>query len=283
MNITETVYHTKSQFIESLSFDMVVDQASQIHLLNIHELVFRKDKSNTMTSEFRFRRKSLIRVRPDEDQSSDSLSDEGEFDESPRKTPLFSFFNKDTLAKKTHRDQNRYKISLERENKSSSPVFLNMIANTIDKQRRIQANAQLLKAKGLKSQPSLNKRMLFKMTTFKTLRGLNSDSRNIQSFRDLLYYVERTRPRNWIKDKPKDTNEPNFRNIFISTDRHQRHNTIDTDFSTPCTIRHRKTQSNLESNKPGEAFKLWLQHEEARLLAKHSKAQSPVSNLNDKP
>ncbi|CAG9324006.1 unnamed protein product [Blepharisma stoltei] len=277
MYITETVYHTCNQFIESLKYDMIVDQTSQLHLLNITELTFHKEIAPSANNDFWLRKKTFLRSMPEEETSEDLTDeDEHEQEQSPKKMPLIAYVLKD-FTKKTRVDQNRFKISLEREQKQNSPTFLNMIANTIDKERQKAFNAErIAKSRiGAHKQQSFIKRRAFHLNSFKTSSRPSPEYQTISNFKDLLFYLEKTRPRNWIKDKPKDLEFiPCLDKGGITT---ERHSTNASEFSSPSSAaRHRKTQSTNTLLKPGDALKLWLTKEESRLKAKHSKASSPI-------
>ncbi|CAG9311228.1 unnamed protein product [Blepharisma stoltei] len=276
MYIAETVYHTYCQFIESLKYEMVVDQSSQLYLLNITELAFHQTTSPSLNNDFRLRKKSFHRAMPEEEESSEDLTDEEVHKDEleSRKTPLIAYVLKD-FTKKARVDQNRFKISLEREPKRNSPTFLSMVANTIDKERRREINAKMFAKSRLEvvKQRSLSKRRIFHLNSLKSQSKLSSESQNITNLKDLLFYLEKTRPKNWIKDQPKE--------LILSPGldkrgyRTERNSTNVSDFSPPPTVsRHRKTQSSCSILKTGEALKLWLNQEACRLEAKHSRHSS---------
>ena len=78
-----------------------------------------------------------------------------------------------------------------------------MIAKTIQRTRNIEATRRYFNEK-FKTEDSCSayQRKLFKLNTFESLRDAHSGV-NIKSMSDLLTYVERTRPRTWIKDVSK--------------------------------------------------------------------------------
>ena len=180
---------------KSIKIDLIPDVSGQMHILKIKELLL--IDANAVPSMFPkgFVRSGTLRAY---ELSSEEISIEDNDSDRP---PIRMLLEKEQKKKETSN-----KIHLKKNTAENSVVFLEMLANTIDKERKLRENQEILtnKRKALNNRESLDQRKIFQLRSLKSNRDSFTKRAGINSINDLLFYVEKTRPRIWVKDTKED-------------------------------------------------------------------------------
>jgi hypothetical protein len=98
-------------------------------------------------------------------------------------------------------------MPLKKRSAPNSMAFLEMIAKTIDRDRKTQEFNEMIKNKKmmLEKNYASNNKKIFQMRSMKNTRENIPKKHAIKTINELLYYVEKTRPRIWLKDVVDDT------------------------------------------------------------------------------
>lgn len=182
----------KSQLknISKIKIDLVTDAANSIYIVKVLELGL---DDTFMKSEAIIR--NLVR-RPSFKQYEESSEEDisgGEFE------GLQSGMKVIQEYKKKNTD---YKMPLKKNKAPNSKVFLEMIAKTFDRDRKVQEYHEKIKNKKLllENCSEHNNRKIFQLKSLKYPRENIPKKHAISSVNELLYYVEKTRPRIWLCD-----------------------------------------------------------------------------------
>lgn len=186
----------KAQIDEIVDYFVYVNELlMKIHNKEIHDIVLdlTKDSNGSMTlikiTELRFKfnniqnvfiRASSIKLITQESSEEESLTDE--------EPPSLA---RQTLSSYLFKERSPVK-ALSRKTQNNSQEFLEMIAKTIDKDRKKNYE----KTENL--QESEFKHQVFARKSFRDSKSIKKTMSNLN---DLLFYLEKTRPRVWVKDK----------------------------------------------------------------------------------
>lgn len=197
------------KYIKSLKIDLIADINGQFHIIKVKELVL----SDSSVGHESFKRRSgrAVTLKTQED-SSEELSEE----------PDAVYGQIKIIHEKDQRKKDiGYKYPLKKSTSENSDVFLEMIAKTFDRERKTQEALEIIKCKReeIESADKVNKRKAFQMNSLKSTKE-SLPKKCFNSINDLLYYVEKTRPRVWLKDS--QANEVQY-------------NTIDLQLNSPAT------------------------------------------------
>lgn len=173
--VNELLMKLSNKEIHDVVLDLTKDCNGSITLIKITELRFKFNNVQNV-----FIRASSIRLITQESSEEESLTDE----EPPNLT-------RQTLTSYLFKDRSPVK-ALSRKTQDNSQEFLEMIAKTIDKDRKRNYE------KGDNVQESEFKHQAFAR---KSLRDSKSIRKSMSNLNDLLFYLEKTRPRVWLKDK----------------------------------------------------------------------------------
>ena len=217
--ISDLFSHRYVKFVKSIKIDMILDSSGQLHVLKVKELTL---------SELSLRPTSLNRAyaRSGSMEIKDSSSEEVSIDEgnSSNHQQMKTIYEKEQKKKDLIAKVNARKI-----NPQNSDVFLEMIAKTFDRERKARETQEILedRRKALEKEENMSKRRLFHKNSLKTLRETVPKKNGFNSINDLLYYLERTRPRTWVKDNTTGeyppTNVIYASNIKIISQRNLQH------------------------------------------------------------
>lgn len=172
-----------SKTLHSMNLDVLISPSHQVFLINIHNLTFHKE---TFDGSRDFQRVSSFKLS---DCSSEEISD----DEVQHNIII--------LEKESRKKElNKIRVPLSKPVVNNSPVFLEMIAKTIQKKRKIQYLNDYFSKKKFHTEDSQDlKKASYLFTSRDTFKELNLEKR-LDSLNDLLNYLEKTRPKNWIRD-----------------------------------------------------------------------------------
>ncbi|OMJ77701.1 hypothetical protein SteCoe_22648 [Stentor coeruleus] len=184
--------------IKSLRIDLIADINGQFHIIKIEELTL--SDSSAGQDSFKRRNGRTVTLKTQED-SSEELSEE----------PDTVYGQIKIVHEKDQRKRDaNYKISLKKNTSENSDVFLEMIAKTFDRERKTQEALEIIKYKReeIESADKVNKRKAFQMNSLKSSKE-SLPKKCFNSINDLLYYVEKTRPRVWLKDSQSNEIQSN--------------------------------------------------------------------------
>lgn len=192
-----------SKTLISMNLDLLLTPSQQIYLINIDDLTFQKE---TFTSSRDFQRVSNFKLS---DGSSEDISEDDVQHNIiiPEKEPR-------------KKDINKIRVPLSKPIVNNSPVFLEMIAKTIQKKRKIQYLNDYFDRKKFQTEDNQDlKKNSFHFNSRDTFKDLNLEKR-LESLNDLLKYLEKTRPKNWIRDttnlhKFSSLKPPSMRNLTL--------------------------------------------------------------------
>lgn len=186
----------KSQLknISKIKIDLVTDATNVIHIVKVLELGL---DDTFMRSEAIIR--NLAR-RPSFKQYEESSEEDisgTEFEGLQSGMRIIQDYKKKSTD---------YKMPIKKNIAPNSPVFLEMIAKTIDRERKVQEHFEKIKNKKLLLENKIehNNRKIFQLRSLKQPRENIPKKHAISSVNDLLYYVEKTRPRIWLCDLVED-------------------------------------------------------------------------------
>ena len=195
MNFTLNICEILGRFskpIESMKLDVIISSAGLVYLIKAIELVFSVNGASDGIRDLR--RKSTFKYKDEE--SSPEITDEEE-----QSNGLL--FNREGETKT--KDSSRYKIPLSKPVQNNSVVFLDMIAKTIEKKRKNEIIHEYFTKKPSNIEGYGNyKRSVFRLNSFQSIKDKDTESK-IATMNDLLAFIEKTRPRNWIKDLSKSS------------------------------------------------------------------------------
>lgn len=179
-----------SKTLASMNLDLIVGTNLQVYLIKVEDLCFLSDSLNG-SKEFQ----KVTNFKLSEDSSEDISDDELQHN--------LIIPEKDQRKK----EGNHFKIPLSKPVVNNSSVFLEMIAKTIQRTRKNQFYTEFIQKK-VNSPENLifNKRTSYIFSSRDTNRDLNIESR-LDTLSDLLSYLEKTRPKNWIRDSMQSYNK----------------------------------------------------------------------------
>ncbi|OMJ73370.1 hypothetical protein SteCoe_27959 [Stentor coeruleus] len=176
-----------SKPIDSMKLDLLISSSGQIYLIKANELIFNTANPESLRDMQRFSSIKRYEEEHSDSQSADDMLTPHPLQEKERK-------------KVPH----KFKIPLSKPVQNNSTAFLEMMAKTIQKTRKSTFLSEYFKGKSLNKSDNLLKKTTFKTTT--TLDS-NKDSTldKLSTMTDLLSLIEKTRPRNWVKDHIKSS------------------------------------------------------------------------------
>ena len=264
MFLSDFMYKTCAKFIKSMKIDLTVDSSGQLYIIKVRELQITDEsaKSDTMLRGA-IRHATLKALEP---QSEEVSLDEAQENYVPLKI----------IHEKEHRRKdNNYKINLRKVAPTNSNTFLEMIAKTFDRERKAQQRAEMMTSKKneLEGNAEVNRRRLFQQKSLKSFKDQLSKQQNFNSINDLLYYVEKTRPRVWLKDSFGSEDQlcsNNFAATAKSSDKKPYHEVSDSD------VNNRKASPTIQASVSSSSFRnqyrqnflSFLSDEEKRLKSK---------------
>ena len=188
----------KNQFknISTIKLDLVTDSAGAVYIVKVVELVL--DDSFTKSEAII---RNLAR-RPSLRQYDESSEEEISNEDIEGIQNEMKFLQE--LRKKNTSD---FKMPLKKRSAPNSVMFLEMVAKTIDRERKVQEFNEMIKNKKmmLENNHASNHKKVFQMRSMKHTRENIPKKHAIKTINELLYYVEKTRPRIWLKDVVEDT------------------------------------------------------------------------------
>lgn len=193
VQISDFIIRITAQEIHEVHLDLLIDNVGSLTIIKITDL-----KLKTIIMRPGFYRKSSIKLIQRDHSSEESI----ESIESP-------YMNK--VAFTLHEKEKKplsLKVPINKPLPKNSHNFLEMIANTIDKDRRkysVQNYFQKRKEKEIEIERAKEKEKemegkLHPLCKRKSFRESRTMKKSLCSLNDLLFYLEKTRPKIWIKD-----------------------------------------------------------------------------------
>lgn len=192
-----------SKNLHSMNLDLVVSNNLQVFLIKIDELCFMGDELNGSRD---FQRVTSFKI--DDDDSSEEISDN-------------EVHHNIIMPEKDQRKKegSHFKVPLSKPAANNSAIFLEMIAKTIQKRRKSQFfNEYVQKKVECQEESRFSKMSSFLFSGRDTYKEISVEGR-LDSLSDLLTYLEKTRPRVWIRDTTNSLNKittlkpPTIRNL----------------------------------------------------------------------
>lgn len=175
MSLNEVIMKLSNKEIHEINLDLTKDQMGAITLIKITELKFKFNSATNIHV-----RGSSIRLITQESSDEESLTDE----ESPS-------LARQTLTSYLAKEKCLSKVPIIKSS-SNSQDFLKMIAKTIEKDRK--KNYETTETQ----QEFGSRHQEFARKSFKDSKSMKN---SLTSLKDLLFYLEKTRPRVWVQDK----------------------------------------------------------------------------------
>jgi hypothetical protein len=264
LHIADFLSKVHKKYIQSIKIDLIPDNLGHMFILKVIELVI----NDISSSNYFF--KGLIRSGTIKDQSSEDISIEDT--EYVSHLPI-------RLLDREHKKKEYTKIYIKKPNAKNTPVFLKMIAKTFERERKAIENKEILKfTKQALSQENTIKRKNFQMKSLRSFNVEKLKTKSINSVNDLLYYLEKTRPRIWVKDSDK----PDIQGLLVSSStKHYSQAIVSNSFAPSSTTQsHKKVVSPnaFNTHRLGHQQKIQelLMQEEKRLKLKISEQSSRV-------
>ena len=189
--ISDLISRNYMKFVKSIKIDFISDVTGQLHVLKVKELTFSEMVLRPISLNRGYARSGSMKIH---EPSSDEVSiDEMNNSNHPQ---IKAFYEKDQKRKDI-----TTKVHARKSTQQNSNVFLEMIAKTFDRERKARETKEILenRRKSLENEDT-SKRKVFYKTSLKSLRDYLPKKNGFGSINDLLYYLERTRPRIWVKD-----------------------------------------------------------------------------------
>ena len=172
-----------SKTLHSMNLDVLVSPSHLVYLINIHNLTFHKE---TFDGSRDFQRVSSFKLS---DCSSEDISEDD---------VQHNIMIPEKESRK--KDLHNIRVPLSKPIVNNSPVFLEMIAKTIQKKRKIQYLNDYFSKRKFQTEDSQDlKKASYLFTSRDSFKALNLEKR-LDSLNDLLNYLEKTRPKTWIRD-----------------------------------------------------------------------------------
>ena len=223
--LTDLLSKLYTKYVKSIKIDLVCDALGHLYILKVKELsltdlfinpsTLSKGLARTVTNNYEY---SIEEVSIEEENQN---------------------FTSKILNEQRKKDST-LKIHLRKKAPINSADFLEMIANTIDKQRKTQASNDFFSNKknplGIE-----NKQTFSKIQSFKSTQDLLSSKKNLSSINDLLFYLEKTRPKIWVKDNQRDDSQSE---LVSSPDL----NSVKREESKDCFYEHHRVHSRIKVN-----------------------------------
>lgn len=251
--ISNILSRTYFKSLKTIKIDLIPDLSGQLHVLKVKELTLSDVVIGPTGSIRSFARSGSMKI-------IDSSSEEVSLEEinNSNHSPVRVTYDKDQKKK----DSNS-KIALNKPTPQNSDVFLEMIAKTFDRERKAQENLEMLKEKRT-SLEAFNIRKVFQRNSLRSTRENLPKKNKFNTISDLLYYLEKTRPRTWVKDL---NGNPLISVKFASALLGQRGGHL---LGTPASHKKETSLSSTSSHRNMYKQKLFtfLSAEEQRLLEK---------------
>jgi uncharacterized protein YjhX (UPF0386 family) len=184
-----------SKPLKSMQIDLILSYTGQVYLIKTNELVFSSGNNNEV--------KEFHMVK-----SFHVFDEDSEEDNHDENQGITLNYNPEKDIKK--KDPHKFKIPLNKPLQTNSALFLDMIAKTIQKNRKKKQISEYFSQKLLANDAeSLIKHNL---ASLPSLRDSQVES-GISSINDLLLYLEKTRQKNWVKDTYK-TSQLTVKNLL---------------------------------------------------------------------
>jgi hypothetical protein len=172
-----------SKTLLSMNLDLLMTGTHHIFLVKIDELIFQNE---TFDGSKDFQRVSSF--KPSEGTSEEISDDEIQHN---------LMIPEKEIRK---REMNRIRVPLNKPIINNSPVFLEMIAKTIHKNRKKQFFHEYFQRKKFSTDDKHDlKKASFHFNSRDTFKEMNLENR-LDSLSDLLSFLEKTRPKNWVRD-----------------------------------------------------------------------------------
>ncbi|OMJ72741.1 hypothetical protein SteCoe_28748 [Stentor coeruleus] len=197
INISDFIIKITSQEIHDIHIDLLMDKVDCIIIIKITELILKSPSARPG-----YFKKATIKLVQRDQSSDDSLESPG--------SPLLS---KAVLG--IHEKDKKalgLKVQINKQTSNNSHNFLEMIAKTIEKERKKYASQRMVGDKKIKEKEKEKERKKEKndekigeekkvvKDIRKSYRELRGKKKSLGSLNELLVYLEETRPRIWIKD-----------------------------------------------------------------------------------
>ena len=185
--LSDFIYKNELKYIISIKIDLISDLSGQFHIIKIKDISLSKE---FIKSDYIIRgigRNTTLKM-------TDFTSDDDNNLETDVLNPLFY---KNSYEKDQKKREGQLKIQLKKPTASNSNVFLEMIAKTIDRDRKNQEFLEIItdKRKDLEQAGEIDNKKLFKQRSLKKIREKFRKKPSFKSINDLMFYVEKTRPR----------------------------------------------------------------------------------------
>jgi hypothetical protein len=243
--VTMSQYLNKitKQELKKLHIDFIFDTSGIIHIIKVTHLALKTFESNPV-----YLRKSSIKLVKHESSSEDSLDPEEVF-----KNPMKKVIN--LMMEKEKDKKNHLKVSISKPMLLNDEYFLQMIANTFDRDRKKYDFNEVIGRKSVyTSETKTSNLKNFQIKTRKSFRESSLLKKSLKNINDLLFYVEKTRPRIWLKDT-KDMHIPKINSI--SALKKPSHSTqASTQILTPSLKNHNLDALLAEENRIGRKITL---------------------------
>lgn len=192
--ISELVYKHHSKYIKSMKIDLMSNESGVLFIIKIRELIltdsFVKPESQIRNSI----RHSMLKIL--------EVATGGSEDSENVHLALKAFQEKDHKKAK-----DLFKFNLKKTLPQNSNTFLEMIAKTFDRDRKAQNALETIRNKKieLESPYKISKPRSHFSPSQKLFSSQSPKKTPLNTIHDLLYYVEDTRPRVWVKDSTEET------------------------------------------------------------------------------
>lgn len=178
-SITHVVELTVGKTIKALDFDMIIDRSGRPYIVNAREILFVEE---VHVSRVMQRKPSKVKLVSIEDEISEEISS-----------------NDEQFFPRTSENDKNFKLPLLGTPKNS-PTFVEMMKNTIEKRRQRDKGHNDSTEFHLNHYPSVklfnNQKEFQRVSNVKRVKNSG-----FSSLKDLVNYVEKTRPRIWAQDK----------------------------------------------------------------------------------
>ncbi|OMJ73548.1 hypothetical protein SteCoe_27741 [Stentor coeruleus] len=194
--ISDLIHKNYIKHIKTIKIDLTADSTNALHIIKITELCLVETFSKSDALLRGVARKTSLKILQE---SSEEVSEE-DFD-SGFNNPI-----KVVQEREQKKKANEYKIPLKKSVPQNSGVFLEMIAKTFDRDRKNIEYVEKIKNKRflLEGMEKNNNRKLYQLASLKSPRENIPKKHALSNINDLLYYVEKTRPRIWLRDNGEE-------------------------------------------------------------------------------
>ena len=189
VSISDIISKLSRQEIQEIQMDLLFDTGGFLQIIKITKLMVR-----ISTNRIAIIRKSSVKLIQADDNSDESLEEE-----------IVPMHIRGAISSMLEKEKKAVglKVPISRPAVKNTQYFLQMVANTFDRERKkysMEGPADNYRSSVPLPDRERSPEVFLKTLTKKSYRDARTLKKSMNSLSDLLFYVEQTRPKIWVKD-----------------------------------------------------------------------------------